>query len=130
MNLRVEVAVSTLGLEKLLAGVRGMRLSGPAETCPTHHMGLRAETCPAHPSWPWVSPLPATSLWIQGRATSSSAWRRPREPGACGRSERVGNRPRASLQSQEKWWGWIWTQLSHVPCALSPTLSRGEEFPG
>lgn len=118
-----------LGLGEAAGWGRGMRLSGPAETCPTHYMGLRAETCPAHPSCPWMSPLPATSLWMQGRATSSSAWRRPREPGACGRLGRAGNCPRVSLQSREGWWGWIWTQLSLLPCPpLCPAVrsSQGE----
>lgn len=82
-----------LGLGEAAGWGRGMRLSGSAEARP------------AHPSRPRMSPLPATSLWMQGRATSPSEWMRPREPGACGRVGRAGNYPSVSPQSQEGWWG-------------------------
>lgn len=60
-----------------------------------------------------MSLLPATSLRMQGSATSYSLWRKAREPGACGRRVESWKLPPVCVPPQpwERQWGWIWTPL-------------------
>lgn len=69
-----------------------------------------------------MSLLPATSLRMQGSATSYSLWRKAREPGACGRRAESWKLPPVCVPPQpwERQWGWIWDPAAFARLALGP----------
>lgn len=113
--MRVEAAVSTLGLEKLLAGVGGMRLSGPAEP----------RDLPSSSLVPQVSPFTCHQFVDAGQGHLVLGVEEATGAGSLRESGEGWELPQSVPPAPGRAVG-----MDLHPCALSPAMSRSEELPG